>query len=452
MPAVPAILQRLSFASGGAVASGRIRLQTLLAIRWIAIAGQLTALLVVRFGLGFEFPFWEALAVVAASALMNLVLPLRHARQSHVGSRDATLYLGFDILQLGLLLYLTGGLGNPFELLILAPVVVSATILSPRSTTILVALAIAITTALAIWHQPLPGRPEPLDPLLLFAIWAATVIGIVFIAAYVGRVAEEQRRMRDALEAAQAALAREQQFSAVGALAAAAAHELGTPLATISVVAKELARDLPRDSDEAADAQLLLSQAERCRDILAELARRPPADSGEPYYRAPLSSLIEAAAAPHAREDVMVDVEARGEGTEPRAARTPELLHGLGNLLGNAQQFARRRVEVLLDWSQSRITITIRDDGPGFPPTLLGRLGEPYLSTRRGDDGHMGLGVFIAQTLLQRTGAIVTFGNVTGGGAKVVIEWPHGIFEDNNDVGRESESHERRRGAYATSR
>lgn len=431
----------LGDASAGAV---RVRLQTLITIRWIAVAGQLVTLLVVHFGFGFTLPLVPALIAVAASAALNAALPLVHRGQPHVGDRDAAIHLAFDCVQLAVLLFLTGGLANPFEVLILAPVTVSATILSRRSTLLLAALAVVLVTVLAFWHLPLPGPPGQVPPpgIMLFAVWIATVLAILFIASVVARVAAEQRRMRDALAEAQAALAREQQLSALGALAAAAAHELGTPLATISVVAKELARDLPPDSDLSDDATLLLSQAERCRDILAELARRPVDDAGEAYYRAPLSALIEAAAVPHRRDAIALEIVRRAgdAGPEPRVERRPELVHGIGNLLSNALQFAERRVEVAIAWTASSVRVTIADDGPGFPPMLLARFGEPYISSRSGESGHMGLGVFIAQTLLHRTGARLVFGNRQGYGAEVVIEWPRDVLEggassDRDEIG-----------------
>ena len=243
----------------------RVRSHTLVAIRWVGVTGQGVTLLIVYYGLGFTFPIVPSIAAVTASAALNVFVLLRHWARPHIGDRDAALYLGFDIVQLGVLLYLTGGILNPFLVLILAPIVVSATALSSASTVILALLAIATVTFLAFSRLPLP-TPQPLaepDAVFVFALWIAIILAIGFTAGYVYRVAREQRRMQDALAEAQAALAREHQVSAVGAIAAAAAHELGTPLATISVVAKELVRDLPADSEWAEDAALLLSQAER---------------------------------------------------------------------------------------------------------------------------------------------------------------------------------------------
>ena len=233
------------------------------------------------------------------------------------------------------------------------------------------------------------------------------------------------------MTATQLALAREQRISAVGALAAAAAHELGSPLATIAVVAKELVRDLPGNSPHAEDAALLLSQSERCRRILAELAHQPEQDGGSPYTRLPISALVEAAGAPHQDQGVRLIFATAGQPTpeEPLVRRSPEIMHGLNNLIQNAVQFARREVSVTTFWNAAIVTVEIADDGPGYPLHLLGRLGEPYISTRAGAANHMGLGIFIAQSLLERSGAKLVFENLPDGGAHVAISWNRANLE-----------------------
>ena len=412
---------------------GRISLRTLVPIRWVAIAGQALTILIVHYGFGYRLPLVPALCVVAGSVLLNIVLILLRHAAARLGERSAALCLGYDILQLAILLYLTGGLQNPFSILILAPVTVAATILSRRPVIALSVLAVAAISLLALWHMPLPWRTEPLvfPPELVLGIWVALVLATVFIGAYTWSVAQEVRRLRDAMTATQLALAREQRISAVGALAAAAAHELGSPLATIAVVAKELARDLPTDSAHAEDAALLLSQSERCRRILAELAQRPEHDSGSPYTRLPISALVEVAGAPHKDQGVKLIFATAGQPgpEEPLVRRSPEIMHGLNNLIQNAVQFARREVSVTTFWDRGAVTVEIADDGPGFPLHLLGRLGEPYISTRTGAADHMGLGIFIAQTLLERSGANLVFDNLPEGGAHIAISWNRANLE-----------------------
>jgi two-component system sensor histidine kinase RegB len=412
---------------------GRISLRTLVPIRWVAIAGQALTILIVHYGLGYRLPLLPALGVVASSVLLNVVLILLRQGAARLGERDAALCLGYDILQLAILLYLTGGLHNPFSTLILAPVTVAATILSRRPVIALSILAVAAITVLALWHMPLPWRTEPLvfPPELVFGIWMALVLATVFIGSYTWSVAQEARRLRDAVAATQLALAREQRISAVGALAAAAAHELGSPLATIAVVAKELAHDLPEDSPHAEDVALLLSQSERCRKILAELARQPEHDGGSPYTRLPISALVETAGAMHQHEGVKLIFATAGQPgpEEPLVRRSPEIMHGLNNLIQNAVQFARREVSVTTFWDKAAVTVEVADDGPGFPLHLLGRLGEPYISTRAGAADHMGLGIFIAQSLLERSGARLLFDNLPEGGAHVAISWNRANLE-----------------------
>jgi two-component system sensor histidine kinase RegB len=412
---------------------GLIRLRTLVPIRWIAVAGQASAILTVHYGLGFRLPLVPALAVVAASALLNVVLILARRTATRLGERRTAIYLAYDILQLAILLYLTGGLQNPFAILILAPVTVAATALARRSVITLSIFAILAISALTEWHRPLPWRGEPpVFPIeLAVGTWIALVLATVFIAAYTWSVAQEARRLRDAMAATQLALAREQRISAVGALAAAAAHELGSPLATIAVVAKELARELPADSPYAEDAGLLLSQSERCREILAGLARQPEQDRGSPYSRLPISALVEAAGAPYREARVRLIFATAGEPAddEPLVGRSPEIVHGLANLVQNAVQFAQSEVSVTTYWDRQSVSVDIADDGPGFPAYLIGRLGEPYISTRTGTSDHMGLGIFIAQTLLERSGARLAFENLAEGGAHIAISWHRANLE-----------------------
>jgi len=414
---------------------GRVRLRTVLVIRWVAVAGQAVTLLVVHYGLGFPLPIVWAGCTVAALAVATLAVQLRRRQSERLTDRESALYFAFDIIQLAVLLYMTGGLHNPFSVLILAPVTVSAAALSHRSTIGLSVLAAACIVVLAVAHLPLPwvdGEFQVAD-LFIGALAMALILAIIFLTFYVHRVAEESRRLSDALAAAQAALDREQRLSSLGALAAAAAHELGSPLGTISLVAKELAHELPAGSAQRADVDLLVSQSERCREILAELSRRP--DQNKDHFNVlPAGLLVELAAAPHARPHVALRIELLPDPAEPRdplVPRRPEIMHGLGNLLQNAIEFAREEVKVTIAWNRAEIIVTVTDDGPGFPQDVLRRLGDPYLSTasegldqgqRQGD--HMGLGIFIAQNLLERTGGIVSFRNHDYGGAEARVAWP----------------------------
>ncbi|WGF87654.1 ActS/PrrB/RegB family redox-sensitive histidine kinase [Marinivivus vitaminiproducens] len=408
-----------------------MRLRTLVLIRWVAVVGQAFTILLVHHALGFALPQGMLLGAVALSALINLPLSIRRPRTTRLSERGAALLLAYDILQLSFLLALTGGLQNPFALLLLMPVTLSAATLSLGTTMLLALLVINVVTALALVPTSLPWDDPgfTLPHLYIFALWIAFVLGTCLIAAYAWRVTEEQRRMADALAATQMALAREQQLSALGGLAAAAAHELGSPLTTIAVTARELVKALPRDSELQDEAGELISQIQRCREILAQLGHEAShgAADHEPYTRAPFGDLLESLVSEFRRPGVDLQVTIDGEGEEPDLVLTPELRHALGNLIDNAVSFARTRVTLALRIDPHTVTLRIEDDGPGFAPEVLESLGEPYVSTRRGNGG-LGLGVFIASTLLARTGANVRFDNRPQG-AQVTVEWRPEAFE-----------------------
>ncbi len=412
------------------VTNDPVRLRTLTLIRWVAIIGQVLTLLVVHFGLGFQVPLDSALAIVGASLLLNLVVITGHPKTIHLGERAAATFLAFDILQLAALLYLTGGLDNPFSFLLLAPIAVSATILSLRSTIALCILSIICITLLAIYHYPLPWTEKGfyVPRVYVLGTWVALVIGIIFFAIYTWRVADEARRMSTALATSQLALAREQQLAAVGGLAAAAAHELGSPLSTIAVVSGEIERELPDESPIREDMRLLMGETRRCRDILAELSERSVdnIDGRSPFALLPMHALVQAAAERHKKNNILfkfVSEPKSKEVAEPVVMRSPEIVHGLGNLIQNASQFATTNVQISTFWDVEYVTIVIQDDGMGFSPGLLERLGEPYIDSRNRSDGRMGLGIFIAQTLLERSGAGIKFSNTNDGGAIVEILW-----------------------------
>jgi len=421
---------------------GQVRLRTLTRIRWAAVAGQLVALVLVRFGLNWPLPMEAAMSVVGVSVVLNLVITFRHPEQGRLKEWEAAAYLAFDTLQLALLLYLTGGLTNPFALLFLGPVTVSATVLTRRATAILCALVIVCSTLLMFDHLPLPWSALGLElpGLYVWGLWAAVVIGTLFLAVYAGSLAAESRRMTNALSATQLALAREQQLSAVGGLAAAAAHELGSPLSTILVTATELSREMPADNPYAEDIRILRAEAYRCREILAQLALQPATDDGaDPFAQTPLSAMVRTAADRHLETGISLRIDAEGDddSAEPVVANSPEFNHGLGNIIQNAVQFARESVAIRIAWSEETITVTVRDDGPGFAPAVLDRIGEPYISSR--GEGHLGLGIFIAQSLLQRTGGQLAAGNVRGVGGRVVggevsIMWPRARLDVNAEA------------------
>ncbi|MER9355712.1 ActS/PrrB/RegB family redox-sensitive histidine kinase [Mesorhizobium sp. M0514] len=422
--------------------SQRLRLNTLIRLRWLAIVGQSLAVLVVAYGLKFPLPVSFCFALVACSAWLNLVLTFRYPAAHRLTPFSAFFILTFDSLQLAGLLFLTGGLTNPFSVLMTVPVVISAASLPLRLTAVLGALVMAAATLLVFFHQPLPwyeGAPLPMPFIYVAGIWMAVFSSIAFTAIYAFRVAEEARLLANALAATELVLQREQHLSALDGLAAAAAHELGTPLATIALVSKEMEKALGNDPKYGEDVKLLRSQSERCREILKRLTSL--SSEGEAHLsRLPLTSLVEEVTAPH--RDFGISIKLRpGErvGPEPVGRRNPGVIYGLGNLVENAVDFARNSVTVRWSWDELDVTFSIIDDGPGFPPEIIDRIGEPYMSTRQGNEagGGLGLGLFIAKTLLERSGATLDFRNSSGlgEGAIVQISWPRTVFLNPESVG-----------------
>ncbi|MEA2985065.1 MAG: two-component system, sensor histidine kinase RegB [Alphaproteobacteria bacterium] len=416
-----------------------VRLDTLMRLRWLSVLGQTAAILVVHYGLEFRLPVYACLAVVALSACLNVAMRIGFRLTQRLEADRAAWLLAFDIAQLAVLLFLTGGLQNPFAFLFLGPVLISATALPPRMTLMLGTFAVFCASVLFFVHYPLPWDPD--DPLELPAIymlgvWLSILISMGFIGVYAWQITEEARLLANALAATELVLAREQHLSQLDGLAAAAAHELGTPLATITVIAKELERSISDNSRHGEDVRLLREQAQRCREILAKITELPA--SGEPFGGMKLSALLEEVVAPHRDFGIAINVVLPSErALEPTGARNPAIVYGLGNLVENAVDFARSSVEITASWDEEEVVITIQDDGPGFPPEIMDRLGEPYVTTRRhrftedSEETGLGLGFFIAKTLLERSGATLYFRNHRSLdlGAEVSTRWARSDFE-----------------------
>ncbi|GJD49200.1 Sensor histidine kinase RegB [Methylobacterium crusticola] len=418
-----------------------LRLDTLVRLRWLAVAGQSAAVAGAHLGLGLPLPFGWCFLVIAASSWLNLGLRIRFPASHRLSDDAAVLLLGFDIIQLAALLFLTGGLQNPFALLFLAPVLISATALPPARTLALGLLAVGLATLLALVYRPLPwfaNEKLELPFLYVSGVWTAILLGTAFTGVYAWRVAEEARQLAQALAATELVLAREQHLSQLDGLAAAAAHELGTPLATITVVAKELDRQLGPSATPAVaeDLRLLRDQVERCRGILSKLTSLDDDQSGF-FETISLSHLVEELVAPQRALGIALEASTRGEGPEPSCRRNPGVLFGLANIVDNAVDFAESRVAIEARWTLERVSLDIRDDGPGFAPDVLLRVGEPYVSTRSAAQAGseagtgLGLGLFIAKTLIERSGAQLTLGNAVdpSTGAVVRIVWPRHVFE-----------------------
>lgn len=425
-----------------------LRMRTLILLRWTAIAGQLIAMGVATQYLKMQLPLGLCFLAIGLAVIANLVSIFIFPENKRLTESEAMLTLLFDLAQLTFLLYLTGGLANPFALLILAPVTVSASVLDLRSTVLLGVLAAGFVTLIGVLNVPLrylDGTEFMIPPLFAYGFWIALLIGIAFLGLYSRRIATEMHSMSDALLATQMALAREQKLTDLGGVIAAAAHELGTPLATIKLVSTELIDELAEHPALAEDALLIREQADRCRDILRSMGKAGKDDLH--LRQAPLSEVLREAAEPHMDRGKLVvfSVSATADMPlrEPLILRRPELIHGLRNLVQNAVDFARGRVWVDAQYSASRIRVLIVDDGAGYPAQVIGRIGDPFVRSRSnpqdtakrpGYEG-MGLGLFIAKTLLERTGADLSFANGSDAsrqgqerpdrcGAIVEVVWP----------------------------
>ncbi|WP_299139858.1 sensor histidine kinase RegB [uncultured Tateyamaria sp.] len=430
--------------------SNWIRLRTMILLRWVAIVGQLVALTVAQRMYGLQLELGLCYLAVGVSVIGNLIAIFVFPENKRLTERENLLMVLFDLLQLGFLLFLTGGLNNPFALLMLGPVTISAAVLTTRSTVLVAATAIVIVTVLSEYHLPLrteQGYLLRIPDLFVFGNWIALVIAICFIGLYSRRVTSEIHSMSDALSATQQALSREQKLTDLGGVVAAAAHELGTPLATIKLTSAELIEELEHMPELRDDAALIREQADRCRDILRDMGRAGKDDLH--LRQAPLMTVVQEAAEPHTHRGKLVeythDPDAGDEIDQPAILRQPEIIHGLRNLVQNAVDFARSTVWIEAHWTADIITLRIMDDGRGFPPQLLGRIGDPFVRRRktttdrqeRPEYEGMGLGLFIAKTLLERSGAELTFANGTDPystststahhlGAIVEVTWPRG--------------------------
>ena len=438
-----------------------IRLRTMIFIRWVAVTGQLAAIIIAFQYFELALDLSLCFFAVGLSALANIVASLFFPESKRLSELENVFMILFDLFQLAFLLFLTGGLNNPFSFLLIAPVVVSAAALKKKSTIIIGSAAVLIVTLLSHFFVPLEtlsGKTLTIPDIFLFGNWVAISTGIVFLAFYSNRVTSELNTMSDALFATQAALSREQKLTDLGGVVAAAAHELGTPLATIKLTSSELIEELKNFPELHDDAMLIRDQADRCGDILNGMGGAGKDDLQ--MHQTLLAEIIREAAEPHSQRGVTIETKIsdghKGGIDEPYIIRRPEIIHGLRNMIQNAVDFATSKVWVESSWTKESITITISDDGYGYPPNLLGRLGDPFLGAKIGKENRqgyegMGLGLFIAKTLLERTGAKISFSNGDrnqtsahskreASGAIVEIYWPRKKVESTSNLFGENQN------------
>ena len=405
-------------------------------VRWIALLGQMLTITLVHFILQFPLPLIACFIVVSASAIVGIGQSIYTRLHKKMSRQIVFALLSFDTFQLGILIFLTGGIVNPFAIMLLAPVTVSATVLPRKNTMMLAGLVVMMSTLLAFYHNPLPwGDAAFIIPdLYVGGLWTALVLTTLFVAAYTGIIARNSRELVRGLTEARLTMAREQQMVALGSLATSAAHKLGSPLNTITLIAHDLGQiDQKTDLKTLReDIDALKAETERCRLILAELNEDAIKLGQEIDDPIPVKAMMEGLFNERfedSRSIITVILDHNDDDDELLVIRRPELLHPVETIVDNAVQFADSKVDVIIRYDEQFLSLTIEDDGPGFQSSVLSQLGDPYNSSRAGKDGHMGLGIFIATTMVEQTGGKVVINNLQRGGASVNITYPRQNIE-----------------------
>ncbi len=403
--------------------------KTLVFLRWIAIIGQFTAITLVYFYLKLDFLFLIAYLILFLGLLTNLYLQYR-IKSILLKDFYASIFLIYDLIQLTALLYLTGGISNPFSILMIIPTIVSSTFLSVGTTIILGIFTIVFLFLLTMFHHPLPGIHDDnvaFPKLYLVGYFLSIIVGLLFLGYFGVRFSGESKRRSDAINKLQQVIAKEYELESLGGQAAAAAHSLGTPLATINVVASELKKELGNDTEYSKDIDLLITQTKRCGEILKKISKKQIKDD-EFFKKTKLEDLLEEIISSFKEtSSKQINLTLENEKNKPLISRSPELIYGLRNFIGNAVKFSKSTVEINVLNHDDKIKIKINDDGPGFPDDIKEVIGEPYIKSKSNQvssNSGTGLGTFLGKTLLERKSANLEFtSDKKLGGASVIISW-----------------------------
>tara|TARA_B100000963_G_scaffold342535_1_gene343493 strand:+ start:16744 stop:18033 length:1290 start_codon:yes stop_codon:yes gene_type:complete len=403
--------------------------KTLIILRWIAILGQLTAINIVFFYLGLEFPIVIAHLIILLGLTSNLFLQFK-VKSILLKDFHASFYLILDLIQLSLLLYLTGGISNPFSILMIIPAIVSSTFLSMGTTIVLGILTLIFLFLLTIFHFPLPGIHDSVSSfpkLYLTGFFISIIVGLIFLSYFGVRFAGESKRRSEAVNKLQQVIAKEYELESLGGQAAAAAHSLGTPLATISVVAKELKKEIGNNINYSKDIDLLISQSKRCGEILKEISKKNIKEDKFLSNTSVENILEEIISNFRETTSKKINLLTGEDKNKFLLYRTPELVYGLRNFIGNAIKFSKKKVDIIIESNKEILEIFINDDGPGFPEDIIELIGEPYIKSKSSQvlsNAGTGLGTFLGKTLLERKLAHLTFSKDKKlGGASVIISW-----------------------------
>ncbi|MDA8688344.1 ActS/PrrB/RegB family redox-sensitive histidine kinase [Candidatus Pelagibacter bacterium] len=411
---------------------------TLTILRYIAISGQFIAVNIVFYYLKLDFPVEESYLIIFFGLLTNLFLQFK-IKTNQLKDTYAFFFLLYDLLQLSILLFLTGGIINPFSTLLIIPTIVSSTFLSMGTTIILGAITSLMLFTLSNYHFPLPGVNESIYNLPSFykiGIFTSILIGLIFLSYFGIRFSGESKKRSEALNKLQEVIAKEYELESLGGQAAAAAHSLGTPLATISVVVKELKKEIGDNEEFSKDIDLLISQTKRCSEILKKISKKQIEEDNF-LSSIKLEDLIEEIINSFKEtSSKRIELIAGDDNNKIYIQRTPEIIYGLRNFIGNAVKFSRNKVQINLKSDDNVIEIRINDDGPGFPEDIIDKIGEPYIKSKSKElnsNSGLGLGTFLGKTLLERQGAKLIFRRKHEGlgGAAVFIMWnPRDIIYD----------------------
>jgi two-component system, sensor histidine kinase RegB len=398
-------------------------------LRYIAIFGQFIAINIVFFYLDLQFPLKESYIIILIGLITNLFLQFK-IKVNQLKDSYASLFLLYDLFQLSSLLYLTGGILNPFSILLIIPTIVSSTFLSMGTTIILGVITSFLLLILSFIYLPLPGLDKNIFDVPNFykqGILTAILIGLVFLSYFGIRFAGETKKRSEALSKLQEVISKEYELESLGGQAAAAAHSLGTPLATISVVAKELKKEIGDDKEISKDIDLLISQTKRCSEILKQISKKQIKEDiflSSIKFEDLLEEIIDSFKETSSK-DIVLTLES--DNNKIAIKRTPEIIYGLRNFIGNAVKFSKSRVNINLRSDQKIIEIKINDDGPGIPEDIIQKIGEPYIKSKSKElnaNSGLGLGTFLGKTLLERQGAKLIFKrNSKLGGASVTLSW-----------------------------
>ena len=402
--------------------------KTLVILRWIANLGQLFTVIIVYFLFKFTLPIAQSLIIIILGILTNLYLQLWFKKRE-LTNFDSTIILLYDLIQLSLLLFFTGGIKNPFVIFLIVPAIVSSTLLNLKSTYTLSILTIIILIILTTFHYPLP-HPGNLHfhvpDYYLYSLPLATVIVLIFLAYFGSRFGLESRQKIDALNKLELIMAKERELESIGHQAAAAAHSLGTPLSTITVIAKELKKEINQDSKYSKDVDLLLSQAKRCSEILKKISLN---QMGNDKFMSSVSFknlLTEIVRSFEEISKKRISLNVEESQKETIITRSPEITYGIRNFVGNAVKYSKSEVNIFLKVDRYKVKLIISDNGPGFSNEVLENIGKPYIASESAvlrEKSGLGLGTFIGQTLLERKKASLEFSNSQRGGALVNISW-----------------------------